>query len=167
MAIVISQSRKGGTVGIKNLGNTCYVGSTVQIFFMCCPLLRDFLTERCYVLNVGSLHRGSIINATAALMRRLASSKTSVSIEDFLVSSECWHLLLVLLFQYFCIVRLFSLQAVVEKNWSEFKKREQLDSFDFLVFLLGGLHEDVKVSWWHSNRFPHACCKLLQFFKNK
>jgi len=115
-----SRPRDGGKVGLKNLGNTCFMNSVLQCLSNTQPLI-EYCLDESYVRDVNtttSNMKGGLIKAYASLMRSLWTEKTdSVSPTAFKTS--------------------------IQKFAPRFMGYAQQDSQEFLRYLLEGLHEDV------------------------
>ena len=111
------------TVGLDNLGNTCYLNSSLQALLHTEPLVDYFLGQR-YLkdVNIDSRYgfNGRLAYIFGILTRKLwTSTKPSISPNDFLKE-------LTVMFE-------------------QFSGREQHDAQEFLSVLLDGLHEDLNL----------------------
>lgn len=107
--------------GLRNLGNTCYMNSTIQCLNNTSPLATYFLTDMyLYDINRESQlgYNGEIADDFSVLIRALWSG------------------------QYKCITPR-DFKYVAGKHNPDFAGTSQQDSHDFLTFLMDGLHEGL------------------------
>ncbi|XP_052096420.1 ubiquitin carboxyl-terminal hydrolase 8-like [Mytilus californianus] len=107
--------------GLRNLGNTCYMNSTIQCLNNCSPLVTYFLTESyLYDINreseLGS--HGEVADDFAVIVKNLWTG------------------------QYKCITPR-DFKVTVGKHQPMFAGNDQQDSQEFLTFLLDALHEGL------------------------
>ncbi|ESO99084.1 hypothetical protein LOTGIDRAFT_226424 [Lottia gigantea] len=109
-----------GKVGLKNLGNTCFMNCVLQCLSNT-KLLVEYCTTDSYHLDLNKTNssmKGALMNAYASLMNSLwKNSDTFVSPNQF--------------------------KTQVQKFAPRFMGYSQQDSQEFLRYLLEGLHEDV------------------------
>ncbi|KAK4703945.1 ubiquitin carboxyl-terminal hydrolase 8, partial [Phenoliferia sp. Uapishka_3] len=110
-----------GLTGLKNLGNTCYMNSTVQCLSATIPFARYF-KEGSYKRDINGVNplgtKGALANAVAELIRAIWA-------QNYLFLSP------VTFRENIC-------------RWApQFRGSEQHDAQEFLGFLLDGLHEDL------------------------
>ncbi|KAL8617510.1 hypothetical protein ACOMHN_064795 [Nucella lapillus] len=116
------KDREGGKVGLRNLGNTCFMNSVLQCLSNTQPLLEWCLSEG-YTSDINtttSSMKGGLVKAFASLMRSLwpeSCMETYVSPNAF--------------------------KTQIQKFAPRFMGYSQQDSQEFLRYLLEGIHEDV------------------------
>ncbi|XP_055867216.1 ubiquitin carboxyl-terminal hydrolase 8-like isoform X1 [Biomphalaria glabrata] len=107
--------------GLKNLGNTCYMNSTIQCLNNTSPLIRYFLDDSyLYDINRESSQgmQGEVVDEFAVVVKALWSGDyRSITPRD--------------------------LKNTISKYYSAFAGFQQQDSQEFLTFLLDGLHEGL------------------------
>jgi hypothetical protein len=113
-----------GVSGLRNLGNTCFMNSTIQCLSATIPLARYFLggTYRKHIATNNPLSsKGRVATSYARLIQSMWSRDESV-----VVPSE--------------------FKSVVGDLHPSFAGNEQQDSQEFLSFLLDQLHEDLNIA---------------------
>lgn len=113
-----------GMVGLRNLGNTCFMNSTLQCLSATVPLSRYFLdgSYRHHITRDNPLgSKGKVAEAYSQLIKSMWSSQDGVVIPSH--------------FKDVC----GSLQE-------SFAGNEQQDSQEFLAFILDALHEDMNLA---------------------
>jgi ubiquitin carboxyl-terminal hydrolase 8 len=144
------------TSGLKNMGNTCYMNSTIQCLIATVPFAQFFLS-RFHIT-----HRGRQANASL-LFRRIVAKRCEHAKSDRHQGPAC-ECIRSHLDRYgeagpdlSCAVQLPStsytvnnydrdltnIQRSIVAHNSQFEGTEQQDCQEFLSFLLGGLHEDL------------------------
>ncbi|CCM01085.1 uncharacterized protein FIBRA_03133 [Fibroporia radiculosa] len=109
------------TSGLKNLGNTCYMNSTIQCLSATVPFAR-FFTEGRWKSAINMINpmgtKGNLAQAFANILQDLQQSESQCLSPGAFRRSLCRHA-------------------------PQFDGTEQHDSQEFLHFLLDGLHEDL------------------------
>jgi len=112
---------KCGKVGLKNIGNTCYMNSGLQCLSNCKDLTKYFLLNL-YKEEINTTnplgHKGQLAKEYANLIHNLW--KTEYKTTDPA-----------------------TLKSRIERNVTQFKGHEQHDSQEFILYMLDGLHEDL------------------------
>ena len=113
----------GGVIGLNNLGNTCFMNSSIQCLSSALPLTRIFLdgSFKKWINTANSLGTGGVLaRAYALLMSAMwKESRNSISPSTF--------------------------KEVMSQFAPQFSGFEQHDSQEFLSFLLDGIHEDLNL----------------------
>ncbi|MDR3737314.1 MAG: ubiquitin carboxyl-terminal hydrolase family protein [Acidobacteriaceae bacterium] len=109
------RGHKGRPSGIQNIGNTCYLSSTLQCLKHT-KLLCDYLQGDADV--DATQPKGEFITALCKLMRALHNDGLSVSP--------------------------FQFKRVIDKQTAQFASNKQCDAHEFLMFLLDRLHDEAK-----------------------
>ena len=106
--------------GLVNFGNSCYMNSVIQCLRCVAPLVSYFIKGNHYRdLNRSSLYKGLVANEVS-------------SVFCLMVSEEARS------------VTLRTLKNIIAEHHSQFVGDNQHDAHEFLIFLLNGLHEDLK-----------------------
>ncbi|RHZ69017.1 hypothetical protein Glove_291g40 [Diversispora epigaea] len=112
-----------GTTGLKNLGNTCFMNSTIQCLSGTVPFARYFL-DGSYKRHINKLNplgsKGVLVEAFAELIRVMWNDK-------------------------YTFVSPISFKEAIGRFAPQFSGSDQHDSQEFLEFLLDGLHEDLNI----------------------
>ncbi|EMD39329.1 hypothetical protein CERSUDRAFT_64183 [Gelatoporia subvermispora B] len=110
-----------GTSGLKNLGNTCYMNSTIQCLSATVPFTR-FFTEGRWKNAVNMVNplgtKGALAHAFASILREMWQGENQCLTPVTFRRSVCTYA-------------------------PQFSGSEQHDSQEFLTSLLDGLHEDL------------------------
>eukprot|EP00053_Salpingoeca_punica_P020044 m.206682 g.206682 ORF g.206682 m.206682 type:complete len:1530 (+) comp17779_c1_seq5:1110-5699(+) len=116
----IDASRLPGTTGLSNLGNTCFMNSTLQCLSNV-PPMTEYFRRRCHSAEINKTNplgmNGVIATRYGELLRELWSGKASVAP--------------------------LKLRAAIQKYAPHFGGHMQHDSQEWLAFLLDGIHEDL------------------------
>ncbi|KAJ3063307.1 ubiquitin-specific protease doa4, partial [Podochytrium sp. JEL0797] len=113
-----------GVVGLKNLGNTCFMNSTLQCLSGTAPLARYF--------NSGN-YRKSINRSNPMGTKGVMAEEFSHIIKSMWSGQES-------------IVNPSQFKERVGENAEQFKGTDQHDSQEFLGFLLDAVHEDLNIA---------------------
>lgn len=112
-----------GVVGLKNLGNTCFLNSIIQCLSATVPLSRYFLggSFRRHINRANTFgSRGEIAETYSQLVKTMWSEQDP-------------------------IVTPIRFKDIVGKFAPQFQGNEQHDSQEFLIFLLDAIHEDLNL----------------------
>jgi len=130
-----------GIVGLYNMGNTCYLNSSIQCLSHT-PILRDYFTSKSYLRDINTTnplgHEGRLAQAFAVLVHNLwkkYDSKKSLTKSNSNKSSSTP----------------LDAPSLTPKSFKEamgkfnesFAGNEQHDAQELLAFLLSGLSEDL------------------------
>lgn len=119
----VSKYSSNGKVGLRNIGNTCFMNSILQCLSNTRPLL-DYCLKEDYVLDKNkttSNLKGALIIAYANLISSFWKEKNNVN----------------------SYVNPSSFKSQIQKFAPRFTGYQQQDAQEFLRYLLEGLHEDV------------------------
>ncbi len=103
--------------GIKNIGNSCYLSSSVQCLKHTKPLW-DYIESNRYQADINKKSKGEIARSFGELVQTLKEDNQSVSPHLF--------------------------KKVVAAYSTQFSGSEQSDAQEFLTFLIDKLHEELK-----------------------
>ena len=104
----------GKPSGIQNIGNTCYLGSSVQCLKYT-SLLCSYLSENNFDTN--SIGEGKVITEFAKLIQALGTDGNCVTPNKF--------------------------KKTIDKYTSQFPLNKQCDAHEFLLFLIDKLHDEI------------------------
>ena len=117
-------SGSAGFRGLKNLGNTCYMNSTLQCLSNI-PGFREFFLRKKHLEELNTTRgqsKGELAKAFGALLVRLWQSKSEGSLNS---------------------VKPVQVKKIIGKVASRFSGYQQHDAQEFLLFLLDALHDDL------------------------
>ncbi|XP_030764006.1 ubiquitin carboxyl-terminal hydrolase 2-like [Sitophilus oryzae] len=117
----VSPSNKLGLVGLRNIGNTCFMNSVLQCLSNTKVLL-DYINKDSYQRDINSTTsamKGALIKSFAELLKQLWSPSSSGPVNTA------------------------ALKAQIQKFAPRFMGYAQQDAQEFLRYLLEGLHEEV------------------------
>lgn len=126
-------SNSVGMAGLKNLGNTCFMNSTIQCLSGTGPLARYFLD--------GSYKRHLCRENPLSSKGRIADSYSQL-IKSMWLSQEG-------------VINPSQFKNVVGDILPSFAGNQQQDSQEFLAFILDSLHEDLNLARQGNPRFPN------------
>ena len=133
-----------GIVGLYNMGNTCYLNSSIQCLSHT-PIFRDYFTSKSYLNDINTAnplgHQGRLAQVSAVLINslwKLYNQPSLVNAGKKVITPG----------QY---VQLNSAHALTPKTFKDamgkfndhFAGNEQHDAQELLAFLLSGLSEDL------------------------
>ncbi|KHN14762.1 Ubiquitin carboxyl-terminal hydrolase 10 [Glycine soja] len=116
----VYRGERGGLAGLQNLGNTCFMNSSIQCLVHTPPLSEYFLQDYSDEINMDNPlgMRGELALAFGDLLRKLWSSgRTAIAPRAF--------------------------KSKLARFAPQFSGYNQHDSQELLAFLLDGLHEDL------------------------
>lgn len=131
-----------GVVGLHNMGNTCYLNSSIQCLSHT-PIFRDYFTSKCYLNDINTTnplgHQGHLAQVSALLINHLWKKMGQQTIHQPKRVTAPGSYAPV------------SAPALTPKTFKEslgkfnehFAGNEQHDAQELLAFLLGGLSEDL------------------------
>ncbi|XP_062499390.1 ubiquitin carboxyl-terminal hydrolase 2-like [Corticium candelabrum] len=126
-----SSGNPGGLVGLRNLGNTCFMNSVLQCLSHTKPLSCFFNKDITMKISEKSSMKGRLVKAFADLMSEMWTSPS----QDSVVSPS-----------------LFKLR--IQRFAPRFVGYSQQDSQEFLRFLLDGLHDELNQATGKPEREP-------------
>lgn len=112
-----------GVVGFRNMGNTCYMNSSLQCLSMTIPLADYFLGEA----HKGEINASNPLGSKGKLVQAFAKL-----IRDVWVDCPSSR-----------VLRPSSFKSELESYSPQFKGRNQHDAQELLSILLDGIHEDL------------------------
>ena len=117
------RSTSVGVVGLRNMGNTCYMSSSLQCLSMTIPLADYFIGEA-YRREINTSNhlgsKGKLVQAFAKLMRSIWIDAPSSG-----------------------VIRPASFKNELDNFAPQFQGRKQHDAQELLSILLDGIHEDL------------------------
>lgn len=131
-----------GIVGLFNMGNTCYLNSSIQCLAHT-PIFRDYFTSKCYLNDINTSnplgHEGHLAQVSAVLINNIWKRFNQQPLhQQKRVIAPGFHAPV-------------NAPALTPKTFKEslgkfnehFAGNEQHDAQELLAFLLGGLSEDL------------------------
>ena len=117
-AIKASPSRRsaGKSSGIQNIGNTCYLSSSIQCLKHTNSLLA-YISNEDFEATISQTSAGEIIKALGKLLRTLAVGGNCVSPQQF--------------------------KKTIDKHTDQFPLNKQCDAHEFLAFLIDKMHDET------------------------
>jgi len=114
----MTKSKFSRPTGIKNIGNSCYISSSIQALKHT-KLLWDFLSFYNEKVPASSLHKNNeIFKSFNGLIKQLKEDNQSIAPREF--------------------------KRVISTHSTQFSGSEQSDAHEFLTFLIDRLHEELK-----------------------
>uniref|UniRef100_A0A448ZNE9 ubiquitinyl hydrolase 1 n=1 Tax=Pseudo-nitzschia multistriata TaxID=183589 RepID=A0A448ZNE9_9STRA len=132
-----------GIVGLYNMGNTCYLNSSIQCLSHT-PIFRDYFTSKCYLNDINTTnplgHEGQLAQVSAVLINSIwkrFNQQQPVHQPKRIIAPG----------SYFPVnapaLTPKTLKESLGKFNEHFAGNEQHDAQELLAFLLGGLSEDL------------------------
>eukprot|EP01124_Arcella_intermedia_P032261 TRINITY_DN7492_c0_g1_i2.p1 TRINITY_DN7492_c0_g1~~TRINITY_DN7492_c0_g1_i2.p1 ORF type:complete len:864 (+),score=233.08 TRINITY_DN7492_c0_g1_i2:1465-4056(+) len=117
-----------GIAGLRNLGNTCFMNSSLQALSNT-PILTEYFTSKRYILHINKSNplgmNGHVAKEYGALINELWPDENKKSpTKDYVVAPK-------------------DLKFVIGRFAPQFSGFQQHDAQEFISFLLDGLHEDL------------------------
>jgi hypothetical protein len=134
----LSCSLGDGIVGLQNMGNTCFMNSSIQCISHT-PILKEYFTSKTYLNDINKTnplgYQGRLAQVSAVLIsslwkqtsRKRVSSRTMKN--DGPIDAPC--------------LTPQTFKSTIGKLNSDFQGNDQHDAQELLTFLLGGLSEDL------------------------
>eukprot|EP00934_Nitzschia_sp_Nitz4_P003844 Nitzschia sp. Nitz4//scaffold66_size103028//37925//43391//NITZ4_004496-RA/size103028-snap-gene-0.138-mRNA-1//-1//CDS//3329556344//3834//frame0 len=132
-----------GIVGLYNMGNTCYLNSSIQCLSHT-PIFRDYFTSKCYLKDINTTnplgHQGHLAQVSAVLINSLwkkFNQQGAIQQPKRVIAPGSYALV--------------NAPALTPKTFKDslgkfnelFSGNEQHDAQELLAFLLDGLSEDL------------------------
>jgi ubiquitin carboxyl-terminal hydrolase 2/21 len=173
---------KVGKCGFRNIGNTCYMNSILQLLLHCKPLI-SFLIKKKILLADGIteiqksefeffLEKASIENVARNERKRLnldADTEVSISREDVYnqmvtsITVELAKIVDVLINKGASVITPLSFKQIVDKKASTFRGFSQQDAHEFIIYILDLIIEETGVeSEPVINNVPESISKYLE-----
>lgn len=134
----ISSSLGDGIVGLHNMGNTCFMNSSIQCISHT-PILKEYFTSKSYLNDINKTnplgYQGRLAQVSAVLISSLWKQKSrkrfvsQTARNGGPIDAPC--------------LTPQTFKNTIGKLNSDFQGNEQHDAQELLTFLLGGLSEDL------------------------